>query len=135
MQSNLSKKKKKKKDKKADETPSATSDPPREPIAKRDLVSTEVGLPITDDSLPQPSPSEPQDLTPVLSPATASDDDDPQKNPSQEEDVDRMAKILARQWYWRGIALASFLVGAGCLFLSMNMREQTRYRRRFSRNM
>ncbi len=135
MQSNLSKKKKKKKDKKADETPSATSDPPRESIAMRDLVSTEVILPITDHSLPQPSPSEPQDLTPVLLPATAADDDDPQKNRSQEEDVDRMAKILARQWYWRGIALASFLVGAGCLFLSMNMREQTRYRRRFSRNM
>ncbi|KAI2494334.1 histidine acid phosphatase [Fragilaria crotonensis] len=134
VQSNLSKKKKKKKEKKPDAMLSA-SDPPRESTAKGEVASVEDGLPITYHSNPQLSPSEPEVLTPALSQPTAADDDDPEKTPSQEEDVDRMAKILARQWYWRGIALASFLVGAGCLFLSMNMKEQTRYRRRFSRNM
>ena len=134
VQSNLSKKKKKKKDKKSDEAPAASTDPPQEPGVKRHVVLTESAIPIDDHSNPQPSPSEPQTVTTVELPATAVDDDDPGKIPNKEEDVDRMAKILARQWYWRGIAIASFLVGAGCLFLSMNLKEQTRHRRRFSRH-
>lgn len=136
VQNNLSKKKKKKKVNKLDETPSASTDPPQESSVNRNVVSTEVSLPVDNDANPPPSSSlEPQTVTTVESPVTATDDDDSKKIPSTEEDVDRMAKILARQWYWRGIAIASFLVGAGCVFLSINMKEPTRYRRRFSRNM
>ena len=136
VHSNLSKKKKKKKDKKSDETLAASTDPPQESRdVKQSEVLTETEIPIDDHSNPLPSPSEPQTVTTVESPATAADDDDPGNIPNKEEDVDRMAKILARQWYWRGIAIASFLVGAGCLFLSMNMKEPTRNRRRFSRHM
>jgi hypothetical protein len=55
------------------------------------------------------------------------------KTEGEDKDVDRMAKILARQWYWRGLAIGSVILGAGCLFLSMNLKDKTRYRRRFSR--
>ena len=47
-----------------------------------------------------------------------------------EDDADRMARILARQWYWRGIGLVSFVLGVGCLFLSMNLSSQPRYYQR-----
>lgn len=51
---------------------------------------------------------------------------------AKEEDIDRVANILARRWYWRTIAIASFTIGAGCLFFAMNMSEP-KYRRRYSR--
>jgi hypothetical protein len=55
-------------------------------------------------------------------------------NEGNEDDTDRMARILARQWYWRGIGIASFVLGVGCLFLSMNLSSQPRYyQRRWSR--
>jgi hypothetical protein len=61
-------------------------------------------------------------LDDYVSVVTVNDDD---------EDLDRMAKVLARQWYWRGIAVLSFLAGVGCLYFSMSLREKQQYRRQF----
>ena len=52
---------------------------------------------------------------------------------TEEEDVDPTGRILARQYYWRGIAAASILLGMGCIILSMNLRDQSRYQRRWTR--
>jgi hypothetical protein len=48
-----------------------------------------------------------------------------------EEDLDPMSNILARQWYWRGIAVLSFLAGVGCMYFSMRLKERTHHQRRF----
>jgi inositol hexakisphosphate/diphosphoinositol-pentakisphosphate kinase len=49
----------------------------------------------------------------------------------EDERIERLARILARKYFWRSIAALSFVVGAGCLVLSMNVRDNTR--RRWSR--
>lgn len=50
-----------------------------------------------------------------------------------ESEIERMKRILARQYYWRAVAGLCFLFGSGCLFLSMNLRETSRYQRRWTR--
>jgi hypothetical protein len=146
VHSNLSKsKKKKKKDKKSKGENQATTDSIPQPSVNVDLSPThgkDGSPPVTDDaSGAAPDSNNSGDL----SLATMNNDDanksiticnsdhNDESGPKDDQDVDRMAKILARQWYWRAIAMASFLVGAGCLFLSMNIKEQSRHRRRFSR--
>jgi hypothetical protein len=128
---NLSKKKKKSKGEKA-----TGNVPPQEPPVNRDSPSTDPVNTCTVAGTATGPPSEPQvnkDLPLAAVSDSKGDDAGAKEMKDDEEDVDRMAKIVARQWYWRGIAVASFLVGAGCLFLSINLKDQTRHRRRFTR--
>lgn len=47
--------------------------------------------------------------------------------------VERLARSLARKYFWRTIGVFSFVIGAGCLVLSMNVRTDPYSRRRWSR--
>jgi hypothetical protein len=55
----------------------------------------------------------------------------------EEEDedarVERLARSLARKYFWRTIGVFTFVIGAGCLVLSMNVRSDPYSRRRWSR--
>jgi hypothetical protein len=46
----------------------------------------------------------------------------------EDERIERLARILARKYFWRSIAAFSFVLGAGCLVLAMNVRDNTRRR-------
>jgi ribosomal protein L20A (L18A) len=47
--------------------------------------------------------------------------------------VQRLARSLARKYFWRTIGVFSFVIGAGCLVLSMNVRTDPYSRRRWTR--
>jgi hypothetical protein len=58
-------------------------------------------------------------------------DDSPAAEKS-EDSFDRMARILAKQYMWTTIAVASFVFGIGCIVLSRNV-QQNNFHRRYSR--
>ena len=47
--------------------------------------------------------------------------------------VQRLARSLARKYFWRTIGVFSFVIGTGCLVLSMNVRTDPYSRRRWTR--
>lgn len=49
-----------------------------------------------------------------------------------EESFDHMARILAKQYMWTTIAVASFVLGVGCIILSRNV-QPNNFHRRYSR--
>ena len=51
----------------------------------------------------------------------------------RDEDVDKMARILARRYYWRAISAGCLVIGSGLLFLSMNLRDTSRQERKWTR--
>jgi len=141
LHDNVSQKKKKGKKENA---PSATEKPPKAKQANRNLPTTPSKQAPRNLSTTPSNGNKKEDKGKEAGKAEGSnkegkrkEDDENGKNQGDDEDVDRMAKILARQWYWRGIAIGSLFLGVGCLFLSMNLsdrNDRSRYpRRRFSR--
>lgn len=61
------------------------------------------------------------------------DEKEPEKEEDEEERIERMARLLARQYFWKSIAVVSLFMGIGCLFLSSNIRDSPRYGRRPTR--
>ena len=116
VHSNLSKQKKKP-EKHSPDLPSTPSDNAQDACGNGEMTSTESPIPSSEFlAMPPLSPvtqavAEDQSsrATPMLNVTDATVDDP--KISREAESVDRMAKILARQWYWRGIAFASFVVG------------------------
>jgi hypothetical protein len=52
----------------------------------------------------------------------------------EEARIERLARSLARKYFWRAIGVASFVLGAGCLVLAMNVRtNDANARRRWTR--
>jgi len=56
-----------------------------------------------------------------------------QSETDDDEEMDGFGKILSRQLLWRGLGIATILLGVGCIILSMNLRDQTRNQRRWTR--
>ena len=48
----------------------------------------------------------------------------------EEARIERLARSLARKYFWRAIGMFSFVLGAGCLVLAMNVRTNDPYARR-----
>ena len=46
-----------------------------------------------------------------------------------EDRVEKMAKVLARQYFWTSVAAVSFVLGIGCIFLSKSIQEDFKTRR------
>jgi len=44
--------------------------------------------------------------------------------------IERLARSLARKYFWRAIGVASLVLGAGCLVMAMNVRMNDPYARR-----
>ena len=68
----------------------------------------------------------------VASTVEAVDGDPLESVNKSEERFDRMARILARQYMWTSIAVASFVLGIGCLVLSRSV-QPINFHRRYSR--
>jgi hypothetical protein len=89
---------------------------------QKDSLSTalpESALPLTKDTVDVCD----SDDTPV------SEDD---TNQNAEDRFDRMTRILARQYMWTSVAIASFVLGIGCLIMSRSV-QQNNFHRRYSR--
>lgn len=56
------------------------------------------------------------------------EDGDGEEN--EDERVERLARVLARRYFWRAVGVVSFFLGAGCLVFALNV--QTQARRRWS---
>lgn len=59
------------------------------------------------------------------------------KEPIKEEEeedeearIERLARSLARKYFWRAIGVASLVLGTGCLIMAMNVRASDPYARR-----
>ena len=48
----------------------------------------------------------------------------------EEARIERLARSLARKYFWRAIGVTSLVLGAGCLILAMNVRLNDPYSRR-----
>jgi len=46
-----------------------------------------------------------------------------------DEKSDRVAKIVARKYFWSTVAIGSFVMGVGCLFMALNLSQDSRQRR------
>lgn len=57
----------------------------------------------------------------------ASDEED------EQERVERLARALAKQYFWKSIAAVSLVMGFGCLVLSLGLRDNMKYQRRWTR--
>jgi len=49
------------------------------------------------------------------------------------ERIKKMAKLIARRYMWRGIAVGSLILGLGCLFLARRLQDDMRSRRKWRR--
>jgi hypothetical protein len=56
-------------------------------------------------------------------PITEEDDED------EEARIERLARSLARKYFWRAISVASLMLGTGCLIMAMNVRVSDPYSR------
>jgi len=63
---------------------------------------------------------------------TANDEKVTPAHEKSEDSFDRMARILAKQYMWTSIAVASFVLGIGCIVLSRNV-QSNNFHRRYSR--
>ena len=48
---------------------------------------------------------------------------------SDKERSERIAKIVARKYFWSTVAIGSFVLGVGCLFMALNLSRDSRQRR------
>jgi len=61
------------------------------------------------------------------------EEEEEEEEEDEEERIERMARLLARQYFWKSMAVVSFVLGIGCLFMSSNV--QGRQQRHPSRRM
>ena len=61
------------------------------------------------------------------------DDDEPKNEIDESKRIDKMTKVLARQFFWTGVAVATAMLGIGCLIMSKNVSQDFNTRRRWSR--
>jgi hypothetical protein len=53
-----------------------------------------------------------------------------EEDEDEEARIERLARSLARKYFWRAIGVASFVLGTGCLVLAMNVRRSDAYAQR-----